>query len=49
MDKSQLAQVEAVWGLDRPIAEQYLNFLSKLVREILAGDEQRRTDTADDL
>ncbi|MYI69626.1 MAG: ABC transporter permease, partial [Boseongicola sp. SB0673_bin_14] len=32
MDKSQLAQVEAVWGLNRPVSEQYLNFLSKLVR-----------------
>ncbi len=32
MDKSQLAQVAAVWGLDRPIGEQYLNFLSKLFR-----------------
>ncbi len=32
MDKSQLAQVEAVWGLNRPITEQYLNFLSNLVR-----------------
>ena len=32
MDKSQLAQVEAVWGLNRPIAEQYLHFLSRLAR-----------------
>ena len=32
MDRSQLAQVEAVWGLNRPVGEQYLNFLSKLVR-----------------
>ena len=32
MDKSQLAQVEAVWGLNRPITELYVNFLSKLVR-----------------
>lgn len=32
MDKSQLAQVAAVWGLDRPIGEQYLNFMSRLAR-----------------
>ena len=32
MDKSQLAQVEAVWGLDRPISEQYVSFLAKLIR-----------------
>ena len=32
MDKRQLAQVEAVWGLNRPIAEQYLHFLSRLAR-----------------
>ncbi|MCY3978539.1 MAG: ABC transporter permease [Chloroflexi bacterium] len=32
MDKSQLAQVEAVWGLNRPIAEQYLHFLARLAR-----------------
>ena len=32
MDPSQLAQVEAVWGLDRPITEQYANFLARLIR-----------------
>ena len=32
MDRSQLAEVEAVWGLNRPISEQYVSFLSRLVR-----------------
>ncbi len=32
MDKSQLAQVEAVWGLNKPIGEQYINFLTRLIR-----------------
>ncbi len=32
MDKEQLARVEAVWGLNKPITEQYVNFMSNLVR-----------------
>ena len=32
MDRSQLAQVEAVWGLDKPISEQYISFISRLAR-----------------
>lgn len=32
MDRSQLAQVEAVWGLDKPISAQYASFISRLAR-----------------
>lgn len=32
MDRGQLAEVEAVWGLDRPISEQYLSFISRLAQ-----------------
>lgn len=32
MDRSQLAEVEAVWGLDKPISEQYISFITRLAR-----------------
>lgn len=32
MDKEQLAKVEDVWGLNKPITEQYVNFMSNLLR-----------------
>ncbi len=32
MDRGQLAEVEAVWGLNKPISEQYISFITRLAR-----------------
>ncbi|MCU0511169.1 MAG: ABC transporter permease [Anaerolineae bacterium] len=32
LDPEQIARVQAIWGLDRPITEQYAAFMSDLVR-----------------
>src|SRR5258706_5261084 len=31
-DKTQLARIEAEWGLDQPVTVQYLRFMSNLLR-----------------